>query len=57
MHPIAFFLGLFVFLVGLFLVFIGGVATIFTLAGFFAVSIGIMTAGFGAIVALIGWWF
>ena len=54
MHPLAVLLGVLAILAGLGHVFIGGVANIFTLAGFFPVSIGIMVIVAGGVVTLAG---
>ena len=54
MHPLAVLLGVLAILAGLVLVFLGGIATIFTPAGFFPVSIGITVIVAGGVVTLAG---
>ncbi len=54
MHPLTLGIGVLTFLVGLGLIFIGGIAVIFTVTGFFTISVGMMTAIVGAIIALVG---
>jgi hypothetical protein len=55
MHPHTMALGIAVFLVGLLLLFIGGVAVIFTVTGFFAISTGVFVMIVGGVIALIGY--
>lgn len=54
MHRLAIGLGILGLLTGLLLVFVGGVAAIFTLTGFAAVGVGILVAAVGGLVTLAG---
>jgi hypothetical protein len=53
--PFLLLIGILLFLAGLFLVLVGGIALIFTIAGFFPVGIGIDLMIVGAIVGVVGW--